>query len=1077
MKKLYKLPVIAFIALVCALAASLVACGRGGSGEAKKLAAPGSLQIHGQTLIWSAVRNASGYAVDIDGAVFSAASNSFSLAFLTDAKAYAVKVKAVGSGTSYLDSEWSAAIGYTPEGFSDEPPATDKFEVTFNSNGGTAVAKVSGVENGTSIAKPGDPARDGYLFVGWYKENSFTTAWVFASDTVTGNLTLYAKWTPASAGLLFTQVGGTYSVAIGAATDPDIVIPSSHQGLPVTTIVKDGFKNATALTSVVIPQSVALIGEEAFKNCISLERITIPFVGETMDSTTNSASGITLSAGVKNLFGYLFGVVDYVTQHDAIPSSLKEVTVTGGVIPQNAFFYCYNIEKMTIGNNVVGVIGHSAFKDSGLKEVSIGNGVTGIGTRAFSGCGNLQKVEFIAGSKLTSIGDQAFEKTSITDITIPAGVTEIGYSAFYRGYGGALGSVIFEEGSLLKSIGNNAFAGSIKLTSITLPSGLISIGWDAFMDTGIWENAPANGVVYADKWAIGWKGSFSAVTLREDTAGIGERAFHSCLSFTQISIPASVITIGNSAFYTCASLRSLTFEPDGRLKYIGEYAFGGCAIATITIPVTVTDVGYRAFYAWSNTQIIRIPGRVGRPEGWDGSWDANCAAAIIWNASEKAKEFVDAVAVLPNAAAVVTLADALAAEALLPDVDAKYAVLSASEANQYDVVNAKSALEALKTKIALIKTAAEADAAATQAANHFIALVNALPAASAITADNADTVRPSVAAARAAFDGLNPAAAAKPGVTNAFNTLFGLEAKLRSFDPRPMIPDIGTATNVSALTFASTVNGATIGTFVLTESVTLASAITVGNGKNIMIRGAAADVTITLSGGGRLLVTGTGKLTMVGLNVVVSSVSSYIGGSDAFSNMGIGILDGAAGHAAEFNIYYCNFTGRDYSGSNGLLRIGGSTELIEPRGTFTIVGSVITSNQRALYGRTAQRLGGVYRIHDSVISADNDALYSGYYILTGATQISGDTWGGGNAGWNEMLDARGFVVTGTQTGSTVTLNTNTSTSLRYTTNGTNPTTSSSTYSAPFAGTLSSVRAAFVVYGNGQTFTTAPFMFF
>ena len=40
-----------------------------------------------------------------------------------------------------------------------------------------------------------DPARTGYNFDGWYKEQACENAWNFATDTVTDNITLYAKWT------------------------------------------------------------------------------------------------------------------------------------------------------------------------------------------------------------------------------------------------------------------------------------------------------------------------------------------------------------------------------------------------------------------------------------------------------------------------------------------------------------------------------------------------------------------------------------------------------------------------------------------------------------------------------------------------------------------------------------------------------------------------------------------------------------------------------------------------------------------------------------------------------------------
>lgn len=65
--------------------------------------------------------------------------------------------------------------------------------VIFNSQGGTAVAAKTAQYN-TTITAPTPPTRSDYSFQGWYKELSCTTAWDFATDTVTTDITLYAKW-------------------------------------------------------------------------------------------------------------------------------------------------------------------------------------------------------------------------------------------------------------------------------------------------------------------------------------------------------------------------------------------------------------------------------------------------------------------------------------------------------------------------------------------------------------------------------------------------------------------------------------------------------------------------------------------------------------------------------------------------------------------------------------------------------------------------------------------------------------------------------------------------------------------
>lgn len=74
------------------------------------------------------------------------------------------------------------------------PKTAATYTVTFDSQDGSTVAPKS-VKHGSKVTKPDDPTRTGYTFGGWYKEAACTNQWNFTSDTVTSNITLYAKWT------------------------------------------------------------------------------------------------------------------------------------------------------------------------------------------------------------------------------------------------------------------------------------------------------------------------------------------------------------------------------------------------------------------------------------------------------------------------------------------------------------------------------------------------------------------------------------------------------------------------------------------------------------------------------------------------------------------------------------------------------------------------------------------------------------------------------------------------------------------------------------------------------------------
>lgn len=68
------------------------------------------------------------------------------------------------------------------------------YTVTFDTDGGTAIPSQS-VRSGQKATKPADPTKSTMTFGGWYKENTFTTAFDFNTDTIVADTTIYAKFT------------------------------------------------------------------------------------------------------------------------------------------------------------------------------------------------------------------------------------------------------------------------------------------------------------------------------------------------------------------------------------------------------------------------------------------------------------------------------------------------------------------------------------------------------------------------------------------------------------------------------------------------------------------------------------------------------------------------------------------------------------------------------------------------------------------------------------------------------------------------------------------------------------------
>ena len=311
----------------------------------------------------------------------------------------------------------------------------------------------------------------------------------------------------------------------------------------VTNIATYAFRDCTGLTSIDVPGSVISIGEGAFSDCTGLTSITVPFVGSGDSSNTH--------------FGYIFGALSYSNNSRYVPSSLKEVVITGGIsIGSDAFYGCSGLTSITIPDSVTS-IGGSAFEDcSGVISITIPNSVTSIGSSAFYGCSGLTSITIP--DSVTSIGSSAFFGCSgLTSVTIPDSVTSIESSAFF----GCSGLTSITIPDSLTSIGSSAFSSCSGLTSVTIPDSVTSIGSSAF--------AGCSGL--------------TSITIPDSLTSIGSSAFSSCSGLTSVTIPDSVTSIGQSAFYNCSGLTSIII-PDS-VTSIGSSAFSGCnGLESITIP-------------------------------------------------------------------------------------------------------------------------------------------------------------------------------------------------------------------------------------------------------------------------------------------------------------------------------------------------------------------------------------------------------------------------------------------------------------------------------------------------------------
>ena len=73
-------------------------------------------------------------------------------------------------------------------------PKAGSYTVTYSLSGrGNDIIR-SGMEAGSLLTRPIDPTADGYVFLGWYKDEKLAQLWDFDTDIIQENMTLYAGW-------------------------------------------------------------------------------------------------------------------------------------------------------------------------------------------------------------------------------------------------------------------------------------------------------------------------------------------------------------------------------------------------------------------------------------------------------------------------------------------------------------------------------------------------------------------------------------------------------------------------------------------------------------------------------------------------------------------------------------------------------------------------------------------------------------------------------------------------------------------------------------------------------------------
>ena len=150
--------------------------------------------------------------------------------------------------------------------------------------------------------------------------------------------------------------GKSYAVTgIGECQDDYIVIPSEHEGYPVTRIGKMAFSSEDIIGAT-IPDSVNCIEERAFAGLVYFKSVIIPDsvteIGNSVFANCYALEDVRMSASVKQISEGLFFECN----------SLKDIDIPEGVVSigKSAFEGCTQLYSPTLPNSLV-EIGESAF--------------------------------------------------------------------------------------------------------------------------------------------------------------------------------------------------------------------------------------------------------------------------------------------------------------------------------------------------------------------------------------------------------------------------------------------------------------------------------------------------------------------------------------------------------------------------------------------------------------------------------------------------------------------------------------------------------------------------------------------
>ena len=259
----------------------------------------------------------------------------------------------------------------------------------------------------------------------------------------------------------YSTAGDTVTgLTAGAAEAKALVFPAKNNTLTLTSVGNTAFSGKTTIEKALsVPESgISYLGNEAFKDCTSLESASFPAVETTSTAVFRGCTSLA-SAELPKLVNVRSNNFDGA---GLVSISLPSATALGNYV----FRGCASLVSISIPE------------------------VATVGQNAFNGCTALATVSLPAA---TSIDGSAFSGcTALTTVSMPS-VETIGNYAF----NGCAAATSFELGSQITAIGNGAFQNCSGVTSVVFGDGFAAtLGTDCFKT---WTFYGTDGATAVDK--------------------------------------------------------------------------------------------------------------------------------------------------------------------------------------------------------------------------------------------------------------------------------------------------------------------------------------------------------------------------------------------------------------------------------------------------------------------------------------------------------------------------------------------------------------------------------------------------